>query len=80
MALVEQLGDDGRWYVQLAAIWHQYFSITQLYNFCLFLIVVSVHSFFCLFFFNINKLEWSMIPACPSLTCSFNRCNIDICV
>ena len=24
MALVEQLGDDGRWYVQLAAIWHWY--------------------------------------------------------
>ena len=24
MALVEHLGDDGRWYVQLAAIWHWY--------------------------------------------------------
>ena len=27
MALVEQLGDDGRWYVQLAAIWHWYLPL-----------------------------------------------------
>ena len=24
VALVEQLGDDSKWYVQLAAIWHWY--------------------------------------------------------
>ena len=27
MALVEQLGDDGRWCVQLAAIWHWYLPL-----------------------------------------------------
>ena len=27
MALVEQLQDDGRWYVQLAAIWHRCFPL-----------------------------------------------------
>ena len=26
MALVEQLGNGGRWYVQLAAIWHWYLA------------------------------------------------------
>ena len=41
--------------------------------------IVSVHSFF-IFFFNmvsINEMEWSTIPACPSLMCSFNRGNIE---
>ena len=27
MALVEQVGDDGRWYMQLAAIWHLYLPL-----------------------------------------------------
>ena len=41
--------------------------------------IVSYHSFF-IFFFNlvlINYTEWSTIPACPSLMCSFNRGNIE---
>ena len=36
MALVEPLGDDivvGRWYVQLAAIWHWYFNSIPFKNF-----------------------------------------------
>ena len=44
MALVEQLGDDGRWYVQLASRWHWYLPL------CIYIIffkfyIVSVHSF-----------------------------------
>ena len=50
------------WYVALV------FAITHLSN-----IVVSVRSFFLFFFFNVVKVEQSMIPACPSLMCSFNR-------
>ena len=36
-------------------------------------------SFFKLFFFLvwINPTEWSTIPACPSLMCSFNRGNTE---
>ena len=40
---------------------------------------MSVRSFF-IFFFNlvsINYTEWSIIPARPSLMCSFNRGNIE---
>ena len=54
------------------------FAIMHLYNFLKFHIV-SVHSFF-IFFFNlvsINETEWSTIPACPSLMCSFNRGNTE---
>ena len=42
-------------------------------------LIVSANSFF-IFFFNvvlINKMEWSTIPARSSLTCSFNRGNIE---
>ena len=37
--------------------------------------IASVHSFFYTFLKSgIDKsTEWSMIPACPSLTCFFNR-------
>ena len=52
MALVEQLGDDGRWYVQLAAVWHWYLPLCiyikkkpTLYCVCPFL--------FLIFFFNL---------------------------
>ena len=54
------------------------FAIMHLYNFLKFCIV-SVHSFF-IFFFNlvlINYIEWLIIPACPSLMCSFNRGNTE---
>ena len=57
MALVEQLGDDGRWCVQLAAIWHWclplciYITFFYLYCVCPFL--------FKIFFFNlVLKLDW----------------------
>ena len=50
MALVEQLGDEvGRWYVQLAAIWHWYLPLCIYVTFFLF-DIVSVHSFFICFF------------------------------
>ena len=42
MALVEQLGDNSRWYVQLVAIWHQYLPLSiyiVFLNFALFLFV-----------------------------------------
>ena len=78
-----QLGDDS-WQVVCAACCHMalVFAIMHLYNILNFYIV-SVHSFF-IFFFNpvlINQTEWLMIPACPSLMCSFNRGNIaSVCV
>ena len=79
MALVEQLGDDS-WQVVCAACCHMtlVFAIMHLYNILKFY-MVSVHSSF-IFFFNlilINLTEWSTIPACPSLMCSFNRGNIE---
>ena len=47
MAHVEQLRDDGRWYVQLSAIWHWYLPFSIYINFFNF---VFIHSFFILFF------------------------------
>ena len=38
----------GRWYVQLAAVWHLAFAIMHLYNIFLFYIA-SVNSFFIIF-------------------------------
>ena len=65
----------GRWYVQLAAIWHWYLSLCIYITFILFYIV-SVHSFFKYFFVNlvlINETEGLTVPACLSFMCSFNR-------
>ena len=48
------------------------FAVMRVYN----VFIPSLHSFFILFFFKsgIDKsTEWSMIPACPSLMCFFNR-------
>ena len=80
MALVEQLGDDSC-SVVCAACCHMalVFAIMHLYNFYFYFYIASIHSFF-VFFFNlvsINWTEWSTIPACPSLMCSFNRGNIE---
>ena len=54
MALVEQLG-DGSWCMRLAAIWHLYLPL------CIYIyfIIVSVHSFFNIFFFKcgIDRLD-----------------------
>ena len=44
MALVEQLGDDDRWYVQLAAIWH--WHLYNILNFILYLSIPFLSSFF----------------------------------
>ena len=38
MAPVEQLGDDGRWYEQLSAIWHWYLPLSIYITFFLFCI------------------------------------------
>ena len=50
------------------------FAVMHLYNILEFFIA-SVRSFFILFKKSgIDKsTEWSMIPACPSLMCFFNR-------
>ena len=50
------------------------FAVMHLYNILEFFIA-SVYSFFYTFLKSgIDKLiEWSMIPACPSLMCFFNR-------
>lgn len=49
------------------------------YAMLLIFFIVSAHSFL-IFFFNlllINETEWSMISACPSLTCSFDKGDIE---
>ena len=55
------------------------FAIMHLCNIFFFkcFIIISVHSFFKLLFnlVLINLMEWSTIPACPSLMCSFNGGN-----
>ena len=73
LALVQQLRDDSRLYVSLAAIWHWYLSS------CIYILIYHINCF-CPFlstlFLNliwINYPEWSTIPACPSLMCSFDR-------
>ena len=50
------------------------FAVMHLCNILEFL-VASVHSFFILFFKSgtDKSTEWSMISACPSLMCFFNR-------
>ena len=69
-ALVEQLGigDDGRWYQQLADMWHGYLPLCIKY--------LKKNIF--LYYFNLVliKMEWSVLPACSSVMCSFNRANI----
>ena len=77
MSVAEQL--DDRWYVQLAALLTLMFAIMHLckvLNF-IFIFIVSVHSFSPFSLLSINSTEWSTIPACPSLMCSFNRSNIE---
>ena len=67
----------GRWYVQLAAIWHWYLPLCIYITFSNF-ICLSIPFF--IFFFNlvsINQTEWSTIPACPSLMCSFSMGDIE---
>ena len=71
MALPEQLGDDS-WLVVCAACCHMslVFAIMHFFKFVDFLKIFK-NIFFNLV--SINYTEWSTIPACPSLTCSFNR-------
>ena len=67
----------GRWDVQLAAIWHCYLPL------CIYIFKFIFYFLLCPFFYiyfskpGIDKLEWSTIPACPSLMCCFNRGNIE---
>ena len=65
MALVEQLG-DGRWYAQLAAIWHWYLPLCIyitffiLYCVCPFFFFFSFLLFFfvyCIVFFNLVSIN-----------------------
>ena len=54
------------------------FAVMHLYNILEFFFVfvfASVHSFIILFFKSgiDESMEWSTIPACPSLMCFFNR-------
>ena len=54
VALVQQLGDDSRWYVQLDAIWHWYMPLCML----LLLLICYVRSFFLYFSLSsIDKLD-----------------------
>ena len=50
------------------------FAVMHLYNILEFFIA-SVHSFFYTFLKSgiDESMEWSTIPACPSLMCFFNR-------
>ena len=59
MTPVEQLGDDGRWYVQFAAIWHWYLPLI-IYIMFFIIFIVSVHSFFTIVFNQvlINLTGW----------------------
>ena len=52
LALVEQLGDDGGWYVQLAAIWLWYLPS------CIYLYILSLLLFLSLPFMNVELTEW----------------------
>ena len=40
----------GRWYVQLAAVWHWYLPFCVIYITFILFYIVSVHSFFLFFF------------------------------
>ena len=42
LALVKQLGDDGRWCVQLAAIWHWYLPLCIYITFLNFILCLSI--------------------------------------
>ena len=61
----------GRWYAQLAAVWHWYLPL------CIYITVFNFIVYLSIFFFfnlvSINSMEWSVIPTCPSLMCSFSR-------
>ena len=51
------------------------FAVMHLHNFFLnFLLLLSIPFFYTFLKSGIDKsTEWSTIPACPSLTCFFNR-------
>ena len=67
----------GRWYVQLAAIWHWYLPLCIYITFFYFSIV-SVHSFFIFLYPGTDQLARMVDDtACPSLMCSFNKGNIE---
>ena len=68
----------GRWYVQLAAIWHWYLPL-YIYIIFVYFILCMVNRCipFVYIIFNLVSIEWSTIPASPSLMCSFNRGNIE---
>ena len=56
------------WLTLAFAIMHIYHFLYILYCVCPFLFI---------FYFNLVSTEWSTIPACPSLMCSFNRGNTE---
>ena len=73
-ALVEQLGvgDDGRWYQQLVITWHWYLPLGIKY------LKTKQNKNTLLYYFNLVliKMERSMLPACSSVMCFFNKSNI----
>ena len=63
MALVEQLGNDSKWYVQLAAIWHWYLPFYIYFIYILFLSIPFLD--FLLNLVATNRTDWLTLPACP---------------
>ena len=65
--------------MQHAAIWHWYLLLCIYTTFKKKLLLLSIpFSYLSFFKSGIDKLtEWSMIPACPSLMCFFNRGNTE---
>ena len=59
-------------------MWHWYLLLC-IHEIFFSVFIASVHSFFNTFLKSVvDKLtEWSMIPACPSLLCFFNRGNTE---
>ena len=46
MALVEHLGDDGGWYVQLAAVWHWDLPLCIYVKFLYYLLCLAIPFFY----------------------------------
>ena len=53
------------------------FAIMHLYNILILLLFLCI-LFLCFSLISINRTQWSRIPACHSIMCSFNRDNIEV--
>ena len=91
MALVEQLGDDSSWYVQLAAIccWHLPLCICIMFlNWCLILSIPCLH-FSLIWYWQIRQNGWwyqHVLAVCALLTGVIlkglipEKCMLGVCV